>query len=42
MSGSKLGTLRYTGTTEFAKGEWAGVELDEEQGKNDGAVAGTR
>eukprot|EP00057_Strongylocentrotus_purpuratus_P028199 XP_011682673.1 PREDICTED: CAP-Gly domain-containing linker protein 1 isoform X4 [Strongylocentrotus purpuratus] len=42
VSGSKLGTLRYTGTTEFAKGEWAGVELDEEQGKNDGAVAGTR
>ncbi|XP_070572671.1 CAP-Gly domain-containing linker protein 1-like isoform X13 [Ptychodera flava] len=42
VSGSKLGTLRYIGTTEFAKGEWCGVELVEELGKNDGAVAGTR
>nr|XP_006816774.1 PREDICTED: CAP-Gly domain-containing linker protein 1-like [Saccoglossus kowalevskii] len=42
VSGTKLGTLRYVGTTEFAKGEWCGVELDDELGKNDGAVAGTR
>lgn len=40
--GSKTGTLRYLGQTEFAVGQWAGVELDEAQGKNDGAVAGTR
>lgn len=35
-TGSKVGVLRYLGTTEFAKGEWAGVELDEKMGKNDG------
>jgi dynactin complex subunit len=36
--GSKTGFLRYIGTTEFAPGEWCGVELDEPLGKNDGAV----
>lgn len=42
VSGTKAGTLRYLGTTAFAKGEWAGVELDDAQGKNDGSVAGKR
>ena len=42
VSGSKQGVLRYVGTTEFAAGEWAGVELAEPQGKNDGTVAGKR
>jgi CAP-Gly domain-containing linker protein 1 len=42
VSGSKSGVLRYIGETDFAKGVWAGVELDEPQGKNDGAVAGKR
>ncbi|XP_064651499.1 CAP-Gly domain-containing linker protein 1-like isoform X20 [Lineus longissimus] len=42
VSGSKAGILRFIGGTEFAKGEWAGVELDEPLGKNDGAVAGKR
>ena len=40
--GSKAGILRYLGTAEFAAGQWAGVELDEPLGKNDGVVAGTR
>lgn len=40
--GSKAGMLRYIGTTQFAKGEWCGVELDDPVGKNDGAVEGYR
>ncbi|XP_071643677.1 uncharacterized protein Clip-190 isoform X3 [Temnothorax longispinosus] len=36
--GSKTGVLRYQGTTEFAAGEWCGVELDDSIGKNDGSV----
>lgn len=38
----KAGILRYIGSTDFAKGEWAGVELEEKVGKNDGSVAGKR
>lgn len=41
-TGTKLGTLRYLGATEFADGQWAGVELDEPIGKNDGSVDGRR
>ncbi|XP_076266229.1 cytoplasmic linker protein 190 isoform X7 [Rhynchophorus ferrugineus] len=40
--GSKVGTVRFMGMTEFAPGEWVGVELDEPRGKNDGSVNGKR
>ena len=42
VGGVKEGILRFLGPTEFAKGIWAGVELPEPLGKNDGAVSGKR
>ena len=42
VGGAKEGFLRYLGPTEFAKGVWAGVELEDPMGKNDGAVSGKR
>lgn len=42
VGGVKEGILRFLGPTEFAKGIWAGVELEEALGKNDGAVSGKR
>ncbi|KAG2468126.1 CLIP4 protein, partial [Polypterus senegalus] len=42
IAGQKVGTLRFCGATEFAGGQWAGVELDEPEGKNNGAVGGIR
>ncbi|CAM9175815.1 unnamed protein product [Discosporangium mesarthrocarpum] len=38
----KKGEVKFLGTTEFAGGEWIGVELDGAEGKNDGSVNGVR
>ena len=35
-----VGILRFCGATDFASGQWAGVELADGVGKNDGTVAG--
>ena len=37
---TKLGTLEFCGPVRFSGGTWAGVELDEPEGKNDGTVDG--
>lgn len=42
VNGSKPGAIRFMGQTSFAPGTWAGVELDDESGKNDGSVSGVR
>ncbi|KAF3826472.1 hypothetical protein GH733_008997 [Mirounga leonina] len=42
IAGQKVGTLRFCGTTEFATGQWAGIELDEPEGKNNGSVGKTQ
>ena len=42
QTGTKTGTLKYMGPTDFAAGEWAGVELDTPHGKNDGQVGEKR
>ena len=40
VGGVKCGVLRFLGKAEFATGDWAGVELDEPLGKNNGSING--
>ncbi|VDO85803.1 unnamed protein product [Heligmosomoides polygyrus] len=42
VSGGKQGVVRFLGETEFAQGIWAGIELEQPLGKNDGSVQGKR
>jgi dynactin 1 len=38
----RLATVRYIGETHFQTGDWVGVELEDNNGKNDGSVRGER
>jgi len=38
VMGKLAGAVRFIGQTKFADGEWFGIALDEEKGKNDGTV----
>lgn len=38
----KYGVLRYVGEPEFAEGTWCGIELDKQDGKNNGSRHGIR
>ncbi|OQV02696.1 CAP-Gly domain-containing protein [Cladophialophora immunda] len=38
----KQGTVRYIGHIHVASGEWLGLELADDTGKNDGSVKGER
>ncbi|PGH16851.1 hypothetical protein AJ79_01495 [Helicocarpus griseus UAMH5409] len=42
LSDDRQAVIRFIGTTNFAPGEWVGVELNEPTGKNDGSVYGER
>ena len=42
VGGTKAGVIAYLGETKFAAGDWAGVILDDLEGKNDGSVQGVR
>ncbi|GAP85677.2 putative dynactin 1 [Rosellinia necatrix] len=42
LSDGRNATVRFVGQTHFAAGDWVGVELEDDSGKNDGAVQGQR
>ncbi|KAK4235939.1 dynein associated protein-domain-containing protein [Achaetomium macrosporum] len=42
MKDNRTATIRFLGQTSFAPGDWVGIELDDDSGKNDGSVQGER
>jgi dynactin 1 len=42
LSDGRVAIVRYVGRPHFATGDWVGVELEDDSGKNDGSVQGER
>ncbi len=42
VAGGVKATVRFIGNTNFAPGDWVGIELEDDSGKNDGALQGHR
>ncbi|EHA47537.1 dynactin ro-3 [Pyricularia oryzae 70-15] len=42
LSDGRIAIVRFIGRTGFAQGDWLGVELPDDSGKNDGSVQGER
>ncbi|TDZ23156.1 Dynactin, 150 kDa isoform [Colletotrichum orbiculare MAFF 240422] len=42
LSDGRTGIVRFVGATHFAGGDWVGIELEDDTGKNDGSVQGER
>ncbi|KAH9252019.1 hypothetical protein BASA81_010001 [Batrachochytrium salamandrivorans] len=42
VDGSKVGVVRYVGSTLFADGVWIGLELNTPEGKNNGSINGRK
>jgi CAP-Gly domain len=42
LSDGRIATIRFLGQLHVASGDWVGVELEDDSGKNDGSVQGER
>lgn len=42
LTDGRRAVVRFVGLTHFAPGDWIGIELEDDSGKNDGAVQGER
>jgi dynactin 1 len=42
LSDGRIAAVRFIGQPHFSTGDWVGVELEDDSGKNDGSVQGER
>ena len=42
LADGRIAVVRFIGQPHFATGDWVGVELEDDSGKNDGSVQGER